>query len=69
MFDLEVKQVRTTAHIIDAVEKLIKKYDTRDPYKLCKRLGIKIHFYDMEKKPKVFFSINPDKKISSLTVM
>lgn len=55
VFDLEVKQVRTTAHIIDAVEKLIKKYDTRDPYKLCKRLGIKIHFYDMEKKPKGFF--------------
>lgn len=55
VFDLEVKQVRTTAHIIDAVEKLIKKYDTRDPYELCKYLGIKIHFYDMEKKLKGFF--------------
>lgn len=55
VFDLEVKQVRTAAHIIDAVEKLIKKYDTRDPYELCKCLGIKIHFYDMEKKLKGFF--------------
>lgn len=55
VFDLEVKQVRTAAHIIGAVEKLIKKYDTRDPYELCKRLGIKIHFYDMEKKLKGFF--------------
>ena len=26
MFDLELKQVRTTAHIIDAVEKLIKNF-------------------------------------------
>ena len=53
--DLEVKQVRTAARIIDTVEKLTKKYDTRDPYELCKCLGIKIHFYDMEKKLKGFF--------------
>ena len=49
------KQVRTAARIIDTVEKLTKKYDTRDPYELCKCLGIKIHFYDMEKKLKGFF--------------
>jgi Zn-dependent peptidase ImmA (M78 family) len=53
--DWEVKQVRTAARIIETVEKLIKKYDTRDPYELCKCLGIKIHFYDMEKKLKGFF--------------
>ncbi len=55
MSDWEVKQARTAIHIIETVEKLIKKYDTRDPYKLCKCLGIKIHFYDMEKKIKGFF--------------
>lgn len=38
--------MRTAARIIETVEKLIKKYDTRDPYELCKCLGIKIHFYD-----------------------
>ena len=47
--------MRTAARIIDTVEKLTKKYDTRDPYELCKCLGIKIHFYDMEKKLKGFF--------------
>ena len=46
--------MRTAARIIDTVEKLTKKYDTRDPYELCKCLGIKIHFYDMEKKLKGF---------------
>ena len=47
--------MRTAAHIIETVEKLVKKYDTRDPYELCKCLGIKVHFYDMEKKLKGFF--------------
>lgn len=42
--------MRTAARIIETVEKLIKKYDTRDPYELCEYLGIKIHFLDMEKK-------------------
>ena len=71
--------MRTAARIIETVEKLIKKYDTRDPYELCKCLGIKIHFYDMEKK---FFIIHimpfaktiigyifTDKRILLLTVM
>ena len=53
--DLEVIQMRTATHIIRAVEKLIKKYDTRDPYELCKLLGIKIHYYDLQKKLKGFF--------------
>mgnify|MGYP006910467043 CR=1 FL=1 len=47
--------MRTATHIIRAVEKLIKKYDTRDPYELCKLLGIKIHYYDLQKKLKGFF--------------
>ena len=47
--------MRTAARIIETVEKLIKKYDTRDPYELCEYLGIKIHFLDMEKKLKGFF--------------
>lgn len=55
VLDLEVKQVRTATHIIEAVEKLVKKYDTKDPYELCRALGIKIHFYNMEKKLKGFF--------------
>lgn len=47
--------MRTAKHIIDTVDKLVKKYHTRDPYELCKLLGIKIHYYDLEKKLKGFF--------------
>lgn len=53
--DSEVIQMRTEAHIIDTVEKLVKKYGTRDPYELCRLLGIKIHYHDMQKKLKGFF--------------
>ena len=55
MQDSEVIQIRTEAHIIDTVEKLVKKYGTRDPYELCRLLGIKIHYHDMQKKLKGFF--------------
>ena len=47
--------MRTAAHIIETVGKLVKKYDTRDPYELCKCLEIKIHFYNLEKKLNGFF--------------
>ena len=47
--------MRTAKHIIDTVDKLVKKYHTRDPYELCKLLGIKIHYYNLEKKLKGFF--------------
>lgn len=47
--------MRTTAHIIETVNRLVEKYDTRDPYELCRVLGIKVHFFDMEKKLKGFF--------------
>lgn len=52
---LEVKQMRAAAYIIKTVKKLVRKYGTRDPYELCKALGIKIHFYNLEKKLKGFF--------------
>ena len=38
-----------TAYIIDVVNKLVEKYGTRDPYELCRALGIKIHYIDMQK--------------------
>jgi hypothetical protein len=49
-----VIQKRTAAHIISVIEKLVKKYDSRDPYELCRLLGIKAHYHDMQKKLKVF---------------
>lgn len=50
-------------HIAETVEKLVKKYDTRDPYELCRLLGIKIHFLDMNKKLKGFFYQSRQKNI------
>lgn len=47
--------MRTAAHIISVIEKLVKKYDTRDPYGLCRLLGIKAYYHDMQKKLKVFY--------------
>lgn len=47
--------MRTAMHIADAVNKLTKKYGTRDPYELCSLLGIKVHHIDMQKKLKGFF--------------
>ena len=37
------------------MDKLVRKYHTRDPYELCQLLGIKIHYYDLQKKLKGFF--------------
>ena len=45
----------TTAYIAEVVDKLVRKYKTRDPYELCDALGIKIHYKDMQKKLKGFF--------------
>ena len=59
--DWEVTQVRTK-HIIDTVDKLVKKYHTSDPYELCKLLGIKISLLRLGKKLKGFFFTNPDRK-------
>ena len=61
--------MRTTTYIIDTVEKLVKKHHSRDPYELCKLLGIKIHYYNMEKKLKGFFFINLDRRILLSIVM
>ncbi len=40
---------------LETVDKLVRKYHTRDPYELCQLLGIKIHYYDLQKKLKGFF--------------
>ena len=47
--------MKTLKNVIETVDKLVKKYDTRDTYELCQLLGIKIHFYDLQKKLKGFF--------------
>ena len=44
--------MKTAEHIIETVDKLVRKYHTRDPYELCQPLGIKIHYYDLQKKLK-----------------
>lgn len=55
--------MRTATHIIDTVDKLVKKYHTRDPYELCKLLGIKIHYYGLGKEIKriLFLPIQTEK--------
>ncbi len=45
----------STEYIIHAVDKLVHKYGTRDPYELCDRLGIRIRKKDLKKKLKGFF--------------
>lgn len=47
--------MKTAEHIIETVDKLVRKYHTRDHYELCQLLGIKIHYYDLQKKLKGFF--------------
>ena len=47
--------MKTAEHIIETVDKLVRKYHTRNPYELCQLLGIKIHYYDLQKKLKGFF--------------
>lgn len=42
--------MKTAEHIIETVDKLVRKYHTRDPYELCQLLGIKIHYYDHFKR-------------------
>ena len=38
--DSEVKQMKTAEHIIETVDKLVRKYHTRDPYELLQNLGV-----------------------------
>lgn len=45
----------STDYIIRAVEKLERRYGTRDPYELCGSLGIHIRKMDLKKKLKGFF--------------
>ena len=41
----------TYAQISESVAKLVKKYDERDPYKLCRAMGIVLIFRAMGKEP------------------
>ena len=54
--------MKTAEHIIETVDKLVRKYHTRDPYELCQLLGIKIHYYDLQKKLKASSITSPDKE-------
>ena len=56
--------MKTLKNVIETVDKLVKKYDTRDTYELCQLLGIKIHFYDLQKKLKGFFFYQSRQKIN-----
>lgn len=59
----------TYAEICGAVETLDKKYDERDPFRLCRAMGIKLIFQPMGKDPdavKGFFL--ESKRIRTITV-
>lgn len=58
--------MKTAEHIIETVDKLVRKYHTRDPYELCQLLGIKIHYYDLQKKLKGFFYYQSRQNISDV---
>lgn len=45
----------TAAYIIQAVDRLVTKYGTRDPYDLCDAMHIVLYRKDMQKKLKGFF--------------
>jgi len=42
-------------YISDVVNKLVKKYDTRDPFQLCRELKITIRYKDLDKYMKAYF--------------
>ena len=59
----------TYAEISESVAKLIKKYDERDPFRLCRAMGIKLIFQPMGKDPdavKGFFL--ESKRIRTITI-
>ena len=41
--------------ISQKIDHLIKKHDTRDPFKLCKELKIKVHYKDLGYALKAFY--------------
>jgi Zn-dependent peptidase ImmA (M78 family) len=45
------------SYIAGEVERLVTKYDTRDPYKLCKAMGIKIRYKDFGYMLKAYFVV------------
>ena len=42
-------------YITDVVNRLINKYDTRDPVELCRCLGVRVRYKDLEKSVKAYF--------------
>lgn len=45
----------TTEYILHAVDTLVERYGTRDPYELCDALGIRVRRIDLKKRLKGFF--------------
>ena len=41
--------------ILENVKKLISKFDTRDPFKICKNMNIKIHYKDLGPSLKAYY--------------
>ena len=41
--------MKTAEHIIETVDKLVRKYHTRDPYELCQLLGIQERLWELRK--------------------
>ena len=58
-------------HIAETVEKLVKKYDTRDPYELCRLFGIKIHesLVDKTSSGDMNVSTMGGKKVNLITLL
>lgn len=42
-------------HILSKVDKLVKTYDTRDPFELCKILNIKVHYKNLGTLIKAYY--------------
>ena len=42
-------------YISQKVNSLIQKYDTRNPFELCKKLNIKVHYKDLGSSMKAFY--------------
>jgi Zn-dependent peptidase ImmA (M78 family) len=45
------------SYIADEVERLVNKHKTRNPYELCKAMGIKIRYKDCENLLKAYFVV------------
>ena len=50
--------------IHNKVEEIIKKYDSRDPFHICRYMNIRIHYKDLGTALKAYIFINQESKIS-----